>query len=70
MLTSQITHVAIAIVIFTPVQIVSAMLTLGLALDIRNEKKMAEQWLKAHPKKNKGKTKNAVSDIRMTQVAK
>ena len=48
----------------------SAMLTLGLAPDIRNEKKMAKQWLKDHSKKKKGKTKNAVSDIRMTQVAK
>ena len=51
-------------------QIVSAMLTLGLALDIRNEKKMAKEWLLRHPKKKKGKTQNAVSDIRMTQVAK
>ena len=66
---SQLTCVAIY-VIFTPVQILSAILTLGLALDIRNEKKMAKQWLKNHPKKKKGKTQNAVPDIRMTQVAK
>ena len=38
-------------------QIVNVTLTLGLALDIRNEKKPAKQWLKDHTRKSKGKHK-------------
>lgn len=46
------------------------MLTLALALDIRKEKIMAQEWLK-NQKKPKGNTRNVASDnIRMTHVAK
>ena len=47
---------------FTLVQILSIILTLGLALDIRNEKKLAKKWRLEHPKPKARKT------MKMTKI--